>query len=170
MMSHLLDQTGYIPDRFTRVAGADVAGHPAIIVPLADLPAALLLRNNAQEIGVEVENTTRLPALQLHLGSLALIAIRFPGFADGRGFSLARQLRRTGFTGRLRAVGPLIADQFDYALACGFDEIDLPEASAARQPFPIWQKARSSITLGYQRGTARGQSILDARRAARQGA
>ena len=42
----------------------------------------------------------------------ALIEIAFPAFADGRGFSLARLIRRAGFKGELRASGRLLADQY----------------------------------------------------------
>src|SRR5690606_10237684 len=97
----------------------------------------------------------------------ALIAIGFPAYSDGRGFSLARQLRRAGFTGRLRASGPLIVDQFAYALFCGFDEIALPASSAGRQPAEQWQRALGQVGARYQRGYGDGGSILDQRRAKR---
>ena len=87
---------------------------------------------------------------------------------DGRGFSLARQIRRAGFAGEIRASGPLIADQFAYALSCGFDTIELPEANAARQPVPQWLHARDSFSATYQRGYGEsGRNVLDQRRAAR---
>lgn len=162
----LLDRTGAIADLYTRTdaAGARETAQP--LVPLAELDAALDATNGA--IGVEVPNTATIAALEPHFARLSLIAIAFPAFADGRGFSIARRLRNAGYTGRLRAVGPLIADQFAYALACGFDEIDLPEASAERQPVEIWQRAATAMSAGYQRGTLSGASILDQRRAARQ--
>ena len=46
---------------------------------------------------------------------VTLVRVAFPSFADGRGFTLARHLRSKGYRGQLRAVGPLIADQ--YAMA-----------------------------------------------------
>lgn len=72
---------------------------------------------------------------------LAMIRVQFPAMGDGRGFSIARRLRALGFTGRLRAAGPLIADQYRAARRVGFDEIELPDAIAARQPQAQWQDA-----------------------------
>ena len=160
----LLDRTGYKPDSYARANVAEIAGVERPLVPLEGLAAALAAANG--EIGVEIPNTATVAVLEPHLPRLSLIAVAFPGFGDGRGFSIARRLRRAGFTGILRAAGPLIADQFAYALACGFDEIELPDASADRQPAAQWAKAEAIVTAGYQRGYQRG-SILDQRRKAR---
>ena len=69
---------------------------------------------------------------------LALVRVRFPAMGDGRGFSIGARLRELGYAGRLRAAGPLIADQFAAARRMGFDEIELPEANAARLPADPW--------------------------------
>ncbi len=59
-----------------------------------------------------------------------LIAINFPSFTDGRGFSTARLLReRYGYQGELRAVGHVIQDQLFYLRRCGFDAYDLREGT-----------------------------------------
>lgn len=59
-----------------------------------------------------------------------LVAIRFPVFADGRGFSNARLLReRYGFQGELRAVGNVIQDQLFFLKRCGFDAFALREGT-----------------------------------------
>ncbi|MFT4014204.1 MAG: DUF934 domain-containing protein [Paracoccus sp. (in: a-proteobacteria)] len=67
-----------------------------------------------------------------------LLAVDFPAFSDGRGFTLARLLREKGYQGRLRAVGGLIADQYAMARRVGFDEVRIPAALAARQPQEQW--------------------------------
>jgi uncharacterized protein (DUF934 family) len=72
------------------------------------------------------------------LNSLAMIRVDFPSSADGRGFTLAAQLRRLGYTGRLRARGHVIADQYAMARRSGFDEVEIDEALAARQPESQW--------------------------------
>lgn len=72
------------------------------------------------------------------LGQLAAIRIAFPAFSDGRGFTLAARLRRMGFAGRLRAQGHVIADQYAMARRSGFDEVEIDEALAARQPEDQW--------------------------------
>lgn len=67
-----------------------------------------------------------------------LVRIAFPSFADGRGFTLARVLRMHGYAGRLRAHGHVIADQYAMARRAGFDEVELPDDLAARQPEEQW--------------------------------
>lgn len=84
---------------------------------------------------------TPLSALPDHLHR-DLIAIDFPSFSDGRGFSLARRLRELGYKGRLRAAGRLIADQYAMARRVGFDEVEVAPDIAARQPAEQW-KARA---------------------------
>lgn len=164
----LLDRNGEKTDLFQRVPVAEAAGTPHALVPVGGLADALQGRGANAPLGIEIANTQDIDSLKPHLDQLALIAIAFPAFSDGRGFSQAKRLRQAGFAGTLRAVGPLIADQFAYALACGFDEIELPSASAARQPASQWLAALTIISHGYQRGYATTQAtILDQRRAAR---
>ena len=71
--------------------------------------------------------------------SLQMIRIDFPSFADGRGFTIARMLRLAGYTGRLRARGHVIADQYAMARRTGFDEVEITQDLAARQPQEQWQ-------------------------------
>jgi uncharacterized protein (DUF934 family) len=72
------------------------------------------------------------------LARLRMIRVAFPGFADGRGFTIARQLRLLGYTGRLRAKGHVLADQYAMARRAGFDEVEIDDALAARQPEDQW--------------------------------
>jgi uncharacterized protein (DUF934 family) len=71
--------------------------------------------------------------------SLQMIRIDFPSSADGRGFTIARVLRLAGYTGRLRARGHVIADQYAMARRTGFDEVEITQDLAARQPQEQWQ-------------------------------
>jgi|TARA_B110000908_G_scaffold164219_1_gene211911 uncharacterized protein (DUF934 family) len=71
--------------------------------------------------------------------SLKMIRIDFPSFADGRGFTIARMLRLAGYKGRLRARGHVIADQYAMARRTGFDEVEITQDLAARQPQEQWQ-------------------------------
>ena len=66
-------------------------------------------------------------------------------FSDGRGFSIGRALRDQGYKGTLRASGALIPDQFAFALDCGFDEVEIGDAQAARQPEAQWLQALTTI-------------------------
>lgn len=72
------------------------------------------------------------------LPTLKMIRIDFPSFADGRGFTLARLLRLRGYTGRLRARGHVLADQYAMARRAGFDEVEISADLAARQPEDQW--------------------------------
>ncbi|SHG34591.1 DUF934 domain-containing protein [Cognatishimia maritima] len=67
------------------------------------------------------------------------IRVDFPSAADGRGFTIARQLRLMGFKGRLRAKGHVLADQYAMARRSGFDEVEISDDLAARQPEDQWQ-------------------------------
>ncbi len=58
-----------------------------------------------------------LPALD----RLRLVEVNFPVFGDGRGYSAARILRESGFTGELRAVGDVLVDQIAFMRRSGFD-------------------------------------------------
>lgn len=159
----LLDPGGEVEDIWTRVPDdAPVPASGPVIVPLARLGEALEGRAST---GLSLPNDADLGALGPSLARLGLIAVDFPSFADGRGFSIAQRLRDLGFEGRLRASGPVIADQFAYLLACGFDEVEVPEDVARRQPVEQWLAQLGKISLGYQRGRPTG-SILDQRRAA----
>lgn len=77
-------------------------------------------------------------ALDLALDA-PLIRIAFPSFADGRGFTLARLLRLRGYTGRLRAQGHVISDQYAMVRRAGFDEVEIDDTLAARQPVGEWR-------------------------------
>jgi len=84
------------------------------------------------------------------LNGIALIRVNFSGFADGRGFTLAARLRRMGFTGRLRARGHLIADQYAMARRSGFDEVEISPELARRQPADQWLSRADWAAHDYQ--------------------
>ncbi|WP_375173440.1 DUF934 domain-containing protein [Pseudooceanicola sp.] len=78
------------------------------------------------------------------------IRVDFPSFADGRGFTIASVLRRRGFSGRLRAAGHVIADQYTMARRSGFDEVEISDDLAARQPEEQWAFRASWQAHDYQ--------------------
>ena len=81
---------------------------------------------------------------------LLMIRIDFPSSADGRGFTIARALRLRGYAGRLRAKGHVLADQYAMARRSGFDEVEISEALAARQPQEQWQFRANWQAHDYQ--------------------
>ena len=76
-------------------------------------------------------DAAELAAAARHRG---VVRITFAAMGDGRGFSMAWRLRSMGFAGRLRAAGPVIADQFAALARVGFDEAELPPGALARLP------------------------------------
>ncbi|ETD84755.1 DUF934 domain-containing protein [Rhodobacter capsulatus] len=90
-------------------------------------------------VAVEVPPTTAPEALAGLIAGAELVKVLFPSFSDGRGFTLGRLIRDAGYTGRLRATGPIIADQYGMARRSGFDEVEIPDALAARQGEAQWR-------------------------------
>lgn len=72
------------------------------------------------------------------LNQLKIIRIDFPSFADGRGFTLAKLVRIRGFKGHLRAKGHIISDQYAMARRSGFDDVEISQDLADRQPETEW--------------------------------
>ncbi len=90
------------------------------------------------EGAIDLANTDDPTALAPYLDDLRLLRIDFPSFADGRGFTLGRRLRMMGYKGRLRARGHVLADQYAMARRVGFDEVEISDELAARQPEADW--------------------------------
>jgi len=81
-------------------------------------------------IGVWIEGNAEIEDFLEPLLSLPLIAINFPKFADGRGFSLATLLRdRYQYKGELRAIGNFIRDQLFFLTRCGFNSFKFPDGT-----------------------------------------
>ncbi|MEO1918412.1 MAG: DUF934 domain-containing protein [Paracoccaceae bacterium] len=113
--------------------------------------------------GIEAETKTQNAALAIDLQNdfdaatilpwmdqIDLIRIDFPVFSDGRGFSLAQRLRLLGYHGRLRARGHVLADQYAMARRSGFDEVEIDQKLAARQPEPQWMARADWQARSYQ--------------------
>lgn len=96
-------------------------------------------------------------------GNAAILGIEFPSYADGRGSSIAIRLRRMGYAGKLRAIGPLIPDQFAGLLNCGFDEVEISEAQLLRQPIHQWKAALEAQKFSYQQNSKLNISIPNQR-------
>lgn len=163
----LISEGRFIEDGWRRLADEEaLPKNGKMIVSLPRLAHALEVLEPGASLGVIVPNTTELSALDAALPRLGLLSIVFPAFADGRGFSLARLIRRAGFKGELRASGRLLADQYAHALGCGFDTVEIPDDLAERQDETQWVAARAAHARTYQRGYVAPGSILDARRKA----
>lgn len=100
--------------------------------------------------GLEFGNSADPAAILEYLPAIDTIRIPFPDFTDGRGFSLASRLRQLGFKGRLRASGHLISDQYPQVRRSGFDEVEISEELARRQPEHLWKLPEGWRSSGYQ--------------------
>lgn len=117
-------------------------GDPAeVFVPVAEAG------EGAGPLRIELAADGDPGAVAPHFPRTAVIRIPFRSFADGRGFTLARALRRLGYGGRIRASGHVIPDQWRMARACGIDEVEISADQARRQPEAGWMAARGRI--GY---------------------
>ena len=91
------------------------------IVPLAVWQARPALHGRS-DVGVWFASDERPEVLKGVVNQLPVIAVDFPKFADGRGYSIAYNLRaRLGYTGELRAIGDVLRDQLFYMQRVGFD-------------------------------------------------
>lgn len=107
----------------------DLAGDVDVIVPLDYwLANQDSLTSRAGKSAVWL-NSHELPAsIAAHLPQLELVAVNFPAFADGRGYSIARELRvNLGYEGEIRAIGAVLRDQLFYLARCGFDAFAMRE-------------------------------------------
>lgn len=135
-------------------------------MPIINAEGLVNIFQNTIEI---LPNTTNPNEAFASFADLPILGIEFPTYADGRGATLAKRLRRLGFKGKLRAIGPLIPDQFSDLIACGFDEVEISQEQLLRQPIEQWLSVASALTVSYQRNNGNKISILEARRAKNSG-
>jgi len=163
----LISEGRFVEDGWRRLAEEEsLPKEGKCIVSEARLAEAVGALPSDAPLGVLLANTADPEKLAPYLSRLSLVAIAFPAPGDGRGFSLARLIRRAGFKGELRASGRLIADQATHALRCGFDTIEIASDIAARQDATQWSAALAAYGAFYQQGYASRAAILAERRKA----
>jgi uncharacterized protein (DUF934 family) len=167
-MPQLIKDRAIVDDRWTLVRDVEslstVPSEATVIVPLAywtQQRDTLRARGN---VGVWLAPNDDPAELVDDIGRLPLIAVDFPQFIDGRGYSIGRLLRdRFGFKGELRAIGDILRDQLYYLHACGFDAFavradrNLADAlkgladfsdnyqTTAEQPLPLFRRRDSRV-------------------------
>jgi uncharacterized protein (DUF934 family) len=133
----------------------------AIVVSLERLQRdgnALLARS--APLGVRLKAGQHPQAIANHLARLALVALEFPKFTDGRAYSYARLLReRYGYRGELRATGQVLRDQLLFMHRCGFDAYEIADRNAVE----AFRRALDEISVWYQ-PTADGRPTISALR------
>lgn len=138
-----------VEDRFVHVINdAPVPEHGPVIVPAARLIAdAEDFSRRDDPTGVIWPNNRKIGELAPYLDRLALVALVFPSFRDGRAYSQARQLRETcGFRGELRATGQILRDQFVFLVRAGFDAFEVSKDADA----PIFTNILRRYSVFYQ--------------------
>ncbi len=161
-MRSVIKNRAIVEDRWQHLADDAEAPAGPVIVSLARWRrerATLLERG--QPVGVRLPNTADPAELAEDLPKLAVVALEFPKFADGRAHSQARLLReRHGYRGELRAVGDVLRDQLFFMARNGFDAFELRAdrsledglgafgefsesyQPAADQPLPLYRRGR----------------------------
>ncbi len=123
-----------VEDRFVRVADGEPVPDQGAVIVSADrfLADAVDLAQREDPVGVIWPNNRNLAELEPHLPTLALVALVFPAYKDGRAYSQARLLReRYRFRGELRATGQVLRDQFLFLVRAGFDAFEVVKPADA---------------------------------------
>jgi uncharacterized protein (DUF934 family) len=155
----LVENGRIVDDRYVRVLDdAPVPDRVPVLLPakrfLAD--ADELVRRDGS-LGVLWPNDRRVAELEPWLGHLALIALNFPKFRDGRAYSQARLLREHfGFRGTLRATGDVLRDQFHFLVRAGFDSFEVKKPADAQ----VFAEVLGRYSVVYQPGADGRASAL----------
>lgn len=131
VLPHLIKNGQLINDVWHLVAlpnEGEAAVIPAgpVLLPITVWKSQYATLAGRGQIGLWLEPADQLSDVEADLKQFEVIAINFPKFADGRGYSLARLLReRYGYTGEIRAVGDVLHDQLYFLARVGFDAFAL---------------------------------------------
>ncbi len=107
---------------------------------------------------VIIEPDEEVEAIAAELQRIDAIAINFPVFNDGRGYSSASMLRRKyGYSGELRAVGDVRVDELEQMVRCGFDAFQLAEG----QNRELALTRLGGFTFSYQQTADRAPLFRD---------
>lgn len=161
-MSDVFRNSRFEPD--TRVPVADDADLPAgaFFVSLARFRAEreTLLARGA-DLGILLEPADKIEEIGADLPRVGALAVRFPKFGDGRGYSTARLAReRYGFKGELRAIGDVLWDQLEAYGRCGFDTLVIVDGPTRRR---LEAGERPVVPIHYQPAGDRPATSLPGR-------
>jgi len=157
-----------VADGFARVADDALVPDrlPVIVSAARFLADADALVRREGPTGVIWPNNRNVAELAPHLDRLALVALVFPTFKDGRAFSQARLIReRYGFRSELRATSQVLRDQFLFMLRAGFDAFEVTKDADAA----AFAEAARRYSVFYQ-PTGDGRATARTGRVARAGA
>lgn len=146
-MPDVIRDGAIVADDWHLLRPASDADAAAVVVPsgrwLVPFPVwrsqrrALALRSGADAVGVWLSAADDLALVAADLAAWALIAVDFPKFTDGRGYTIARELRvRHRYGGELRAIGDVLVDQLHFMARVGFTSFALAPGRAAQVAHP----------------------------------
>ncbi|MGZ8257408.1 MAG: DUF934 domain-containing protein [Gallionella sp.] len=128
-----------------------------IIVPLKVWQAQRDVLQTRVALGVWLDSSERAESLAEELEKFTVIAVDFPKFADGRGYSIAYHLRaRLGYRGELRAIGEVLRDQIFYMQRAGFDTFSPRVDKDCAEVL----KGLSDFSLSYQAASDQAQPLF----------
>jgi uncharacterized protein (DUF934 family) len=136
-------------DAFTAVADDQELPPGDVIISLARFQAdGDRLLHEGRAVGVRLEAGEEAEALAYDLPRIAVVALAFPKFRDGRHYSNARVLReRFGYKGEIRAVGDVLREQAGFMVRCGIDAFEPADGSTPDQ----WEHVTHRFRHVYQR-------------------
>ncbi|MFC3069524.1 DUF934 domain-containing protein [Phenylobacterium soli] len=106
------------------------------------------LLSEGRSVGVRLTTEEEVEALAYDLPRIALVALQFPKFRDGRHYTNARILReRLAFGREVRASGDVLLEQAGFMLRCGIDAYEPADGSTA----DAWERATQRFRHVYQR-------------------
>jgi uncharacterized protein (DUF934 family) len=140
-MPKLLKDNGIIEDSWRLITGEEQAeaGTGNVLLPLGQWLARDDEERKSETCAPWISAEDEIEECLDKLLSAPLIAIDFPTFMDGRGFSTAEILRKEGYRGELRAIGYLIQDQLYFLKRCGFDSVCLREGTDLEKALKSFQ-------------------------------
>ena len=153
---------GWEDDRFAMVADDEALPAGDVILSLKRFMAEGEPLLGERKVGVRLEPSEAVEDLAYDLPRIALVALAFPKFSDGRNLSAARLLReRYGYKGEIRAVGEVLREQALHMVRCGVDAYaptdgSTPEtwAAAAHRYRHAYQRAADGMAPAFvERGT-----------------
>jgi uncharacterized protein (DUF934 family) len=135
-------------DGFAAVADEEPVPSGDVIVSLARFMAEGESLLAGRAVGVRLGSDQAVEDLAYDLPRLALVALDFPKFLDGRAYTSARLLRqRYDFKGEVRAVGEVLREQALHMVRCGFDAFVPADGSDPE----VWAAAAGRYRHVYQR-------------------
>ena len=151
-------------DPWLLLPDSEIAGPaPHRLLTLAQWEAVRGAWSDDVPVGVLLPNTADVEELAADLPRIALIALEFPKWVDGRAYSQAHVLRaRLRYAGEVRAVGEVVVDMMPLLQRSGFDAVVLREGERQSSA----ERALGFFPAGHYQGDVLQPNPLFARKAA----